>query len=103
MAFRLSFSARALSDIGAAHDWYAVQASGLGNEFLAAVDLQVERLKQAPHLYAEVLPRVRRALLPRFPYGLFFTLRGNDIRILAVLHQARGQRAWPTGRSGASE
>lgn len=100
MAFHLSFSARALREVGAAHDWYAAQVPGLGNEFLAAIALQIERLMQAPLLYAEVVPGVRRALLPRFPYGLFFAVRGHRVQVLAVLHQARDQQTWPAARTG---
>lgn len=103
MAYRVSLTAQALRDIGAAHDWYSKQAPGLGEEFLAAAGLQIERLRQAPQLYAEVLPRVRRCLLPRFPYGLFFTLRGDDIRVLAVLHQTRDHHSRPVGRKGSGQ
>lgn len=45
-------------------------------------------------LYAEVIPRVRRALLPRFPDGLFYAVRGDLVHILAVLHDARSPRRW---------
>lgn len=67
MAFRLTLSPRALREIGEAYEWYETQSAGLGHEFVAAVELQVKRLEQAPLLYAEIIPRVRRALLPRFP------------------------------------
>ncbi len=95
MAFRLKFSSRALREIGEAQEWYDLQSTGLGEEFIAALELQLKRLEQAPLLYAEVIPNVRRALLPRFPYGLFYTVRGNLIHILAVLHDARNPRHWP--------
>ncbi len=67
MAFRLKFSARALREMGEAHDWYESQSPGLGEEFLIATALQLKRLEQAPLLYGEVIAGVRRALLPRFP------------------------------------
>lgn len=67
MAFRLKFSARALREIGEAQAWYETQSPGLGEEFVAAIALQLKRLEQAPLLYAEVIPKVHRALLPRFP------------------------------------
>ncbi|NOT82278.1 MAG: type II toxin-antitoxin system RelE/ParE family toxin [Gallionella sp.] len=95
MAFRLKFSSRALREIGEAREWYELQSLGLGEEFVAAMGLQLKRLEQAPLLYAEVIPNVRRALLPRFPYGLFYTVRGNLIQVLAVLHDARHPKRWP--------
>jgi plasmid stabilization system protein ParE len=95
MAFRLKFSSRALREIGEAQEWYELQSPGLGEEFIAAMELQLKRLEQAPLLYAEVIPSVRRALLPRFPYGLFFAVRGELVHVLAVLHDARNPRRWP--------
>ncbi len=89
MAFRLKFSARALREIGEAQAWYETQSPGLGEEFVAAIALQLKRLEQAPLLYAEVIPKVHRALLPRFPYGLFYVVRGDLIHVLAVLHDKR--------------
>lgn len=95
MAFHLKFSSRALCEIGEAQEWYELQCTGLGDEFIAAMELQLKRLEQAPLLYAEVIPKVRRALLPRFPYGLFYAVRGNLVHILAVLHDARNPKRWP--------
>ena len=100
MAFRLKFSSRALREIGEAQEWYELQSPGLGEEFIAAMELQLKRLEQAPLLYAEVIPNVRRALLPRFPYGLYYAVRGNLISILAVLHDARNPRQWPMDGRG---
>jgi plasmid stabilization system protein ParE len=98
MAFRLKFSSRALREIGEGQEWYELQSIGLGEEFIAAMELQLKRLEQAPLLYAEVIPSVRRALLPRFPYGMFYTVRGNLIHVLAVLHDARNPKRWPSSR-----
>ncbi len=71
MAYRLKFSARAVREIGKAYEWYEAQTEGLGSEFELAFELQLKRLEQVPFLYQEVLPGVRRTLLPRFPYGVF--------------------------------
>lgn len=98
MAFRLKFSARALREVGEAREWYELQSSGLGEEFIAAMELQLRRLEQAPLLYAEIIPEVRRALLPRFPFGLFYTVRENLVHVLAVLHDARNPGRWPKAR-----
>jgi plasmid stabilization system protein ParE len=98
MAFRLKFSARALREIGEAQEWYELQSPGLGEEFISAMELQLKRLEQAPLLYAEVIPGVRRALLPRFPYGMFYAVQENLIQVLAVLHDARNPGLRPKTR-----
>lgn len=98
MAFRLKFSSRALRETGEAQEWYELKNPGLGEESIAAMTLQLNRLEQAPLLYAEVIPGVRRAFLPRFPYGLFYAVRGNLIHVLAVLNDARNPSRWPKTR-----
>lgn len=98
MAYRLKFSSRALREIGEAQEWYELQSPGLGEEFIAAMELQLKRLEQSPLLYAEVIPSVRRALLPRFPYGVFYAVWGNLIQVLAVLHDVRNPGRWPKPR-----
>lgn len=98
LAFRLKFSARALREIGEAREWYEAQGQGLGEEFLTAIELQLKRLEQAPLLYAEAIADVRRALLPRFPYGIFYAIRDDLIHVLAVIHTARSPYRWPKGQ-----
>jgi toxin ParE1/3/4 len=98
MAYHLKFSARALRETGEAQEWYESKSSGLGEEFIVAIELQLKRLEQAPLLYAEIIPGVRRALIPRFPFGLFYVVRSNLIHVLAVLHDARNPNRWPKSR-----
>lgn len=99
VAYHLKFSGRAVREIGEAFDWYEEQSKGLGSEFELAFELQLKRLEQVPLLYAEVIPGVRRTLLPRFPYGVFFTVKGDLVYVLAVIHNARNPRRWPQERS----
>ena len=101
MAFRLKFSSRAVREIGEAQEWDELQSPGLGDEFIATLELQLKRLEQAPLLYPEVIPNVRRALLQRFPFGLFYAVRGNLIHILAVIHDARNPRRGPQNANNA--
>jgi toxin ParE1/3/4 len=98
VAYRLKFSSRAVREIGEAYEWYEAQSLGLGSEFELAFELQLKRLEQVPLLYTEVLPSVRRTLLPRFPYGVFFVVRNDLVHILAVIHNARHPARWPKAK-----
>ena len=98
MAYRLKFSSRAVREIGEAFTWYEEQSKGLGAEFELAFELQLKRLEQVPLLYPEVISGVRRTLLPRFPYGIFYTLKTDVVHVLAVIHHARKPKRWPSAR-----
>jgi len=97
MAEPVVLSPRAVTEIGEAYEWYEEQLPGLGEQFLVVLDAQIELIKASPGLYAEAIPGVRRALLKRFPYGIFYARSGEIISILAVVRTARSPRNWPRG------
>jgi plasmid stabilization system protein ParE len=67
----------------------------LSAEFLRAVELNLGYVLRNPDLFAEVLPGIRRIGLRRFPYSLFYRVRGQKITVLACLHQHRDPDEWP--------
>jgi len=95
MAYRLRVSDRATEEIGEAFDWYQEQQPGLGDEFLAALDSQFRSILLMPRVYAQTQPGIRRALLPRFPYGVFYAEKAEMIAILAVIQTSRSPKRWP--------
>ena len=95
MAYRLKLSERALREIGEAYEIYEGRVSGLGGDFLEAVSRQVRLIAESPLLFAEIYRGVRRSLVSRFPYSVFYVLRGDLVSILGVIHMSRSQRRWP--------
>jgi len=45
-------------------------------------------------MFPRVDPRVRRARVKRFPYGIFYTVDRETVRVIAVLRNARGAHWW---------
>ncbi len=95
MAYRLTVSDRAVREIGEAYEWYEEQVAGLGNEFIEALEAQFEVIARSPWQYAETQRGVRRALLSRFPYGVFYASKGDIVSVLSVVHTSRDPRRWP--------
>lgn len=100
MAFRLVVSERAQREIAEAYEWYETQLAGLGTQFLQNVDVQFATIAGSPQIYATVHRNIRRALLLRFPYGIFYVVSGDIVAILAVVHTARNPRRWPRRTQG---
>jgi toxin ParE1/3/4 len=81
-------------DLSEAHAWYSAQRRALGREFLRAVDACFAAIRRNPEAYQVIERKVRRALLRRFPYGVFFEVLADYIVVYAVFHGARDPRAW---------
>ncbi len=89
-------SPEAENDVAAAAQWYEEQRSGLSLEFRSALDQTFSVIERTPELYPPIYRALRRALVRRFPYGVFYVERADDIVVVAVLHTSRNPRLWRT-------
>lgn len=73
-----------------ARDFYEARVARLGLEFIRAVEQQVLRLAESPGRWMIVRGEIRRCLMRRFPYVVYFRAVGEGhIRLTAVKHQRR--------------
>lgn len=86
---------RAERDIQSAYEWYESQRAGLGNEFLAAPRERLETVRGHPESSPVIYRGIRRAVVSRFPYLIFYIARPERVAVLAVLHHARNPAVWP--------
>lgn len=92
MSFRVALHPIATADVRAAQVWYDEQRSGLGAEFLAAVDDGLVALETRADIAPVYYRGLRRVLIRRFPYKLFYLLVGDRVEVLRVLHSHRDHR-----------
>jgi plasmid stabilization system protein ParE len=85
---------RAEVDIFDAAIWYETEREGLGRAFEADFDRIASRIQAAPLHFPEIEPDVRRAMLGRFPYGVFFVVGEEIVTVFAVLHLHRDPETW---------
>lgn len=77
------------ADFQSAYSWYEDELPGLGLEFTAEFRRAYQKLRRHPLLYAVRFSSIRRLNLDRFPYGIFYVVNADEIRVLAVLHGSR--------------
>lgn len=84
----------AAADIVEAAAWYSRQRPGLGEAFLSAVRETADRISEHPLQYAVIHRETRRALVKRFPYGLFYQLLDQKVVVVACFHTSLNPRVW---------
>ncbi len=88
------------TDLLLAYKWYEDEREQLGLEFMASVGLQLEKVASSPESYPVVYKGVRRCILKRFPYAIFYLAREDAVVVICVSHQARNPDHWKSRSLG---
>ncbi len=71
-------------------EYYDECAQGLGVEFLNEFERHILKIASMPTRWMMVEADVRRSLMKRFPYVVYFRVLENDaLRVTVVKHQRR--------------
>lgn len=65
-------------------DYYELQSDGLGYDFLDEYEKTLSRIWRFPEAWTLVTSYLRRCLMRRFPYAVFYTIMEEEIVISAV-------------------
>ncbi len=90
----VEFHPEAEAEFLSASQFYGAQTQKLGLDFISAVERGCRRLLEFPNAGHPFGRRLRRLLLPRFPYGLLYRVEPDRIYIVAVMHLSRRPGYW---------
>jgi len=86
---------------------YEERRDGLGDEFVAAIAVMLQRIGEAPESFPrwpstrQASPTIRKATIERFPYLIAFEQHKGYALVLGVAHQKRRPLYW-LGRASGS-
>ena len=63
-------------------------------QYTTLVQEVFDRIADAPEIYEQVLPGVRRGIVCRYPYQVLYQLEERQILVLAVFHGKRNPKIW---------
>lgn len=94
MTYALIIKPKAEFDIQDAYEYYEKGKPGLGSEFVRAVDACFAKIGRNPLAYPVLHKQIRRVLIRRFPYGIFYIFEDDRIIVIACLHAKRDPKSW---------
>lgn len=74
--------------------WYENKLQGLGESFLLNVEATIRTIKRNPEAFPKVYKEIRRVLIKKFPFGIFYLIEKERIVILAIFHASRSPKNW---------
>ena len=96
MNYVLVFRPEVREELNEAYNWYQSQQTGLGDEFLDCVDNMLNRICKMPESYAVVYLDVRRTVVRRFPYAIYYRIVSSRVIVTAIFHSRRDPKSWQT-------
>jgi plasmid stabilization system protein ParE len=93
------YDPRVEDDLADAASFYEERSPGLGEDFLADVRRAVDEVLRAPMRWPQVEGGpVRRYLLGRFPYAVYYHADRARVVVLTVTHTRRHPDTWKARR-----
>lgn len=74
--------------------FYQRKSPGLGDRSLREFDAGITAIRDAPERWGIMEGDIRRDLMDRFPYGIYYRVEGDVLRILVVTHHKRHPDCW---------
>lgn len=94
MTLQVSLTPEAEADVEEVHVWYAERGLALADDFRRSLDECMARIASHPEGFPAVHGWVRRALLRRFPYCVFYVLEAERAVVIGCFHARRDPRVW---------
>lgn len=92
MTYPILITPEAERDIADAIDWYDAISPELTISFMFELTAALGTISEHPESYSSISLGLRRALLRRFPYGVFYRQVPAAIQVIAVFATARDPR-----------
>jgi plasmid stabilization system protein ParE len=88
----IRFTPEADAELAEARYWYAHQQEDLDIEFMKSIDDALLRIVRNPELV--VYRALRRVVVRRFPFAVFYEVTTEEIQVIAVFHSRRDPERW---------
>jgi toxin ParE2 len=91
---RIRFLEIAQIELDDAIEYYNYEVPGLGEAFLTEVLNTLDRIGKYPEAWQPSSKRTRRCLTRRFPYGIMYQIRKDEILVVAIANLHRKPDYW---------
>ena len=75
-------------------EYYNYESFGLGDDFLKEFLTALKRIGEFPEAWQPCTKRTRRCQTRRFPYGIIYQIREQEILVIAVANLHREPDYW---------
>ena len=91
---KIIFTELAAKELLQARSFYEVEVTGLGEKFSSEIKSALKRISNFPTAWPILKNEIRKCIVRKFPYNLFYSIEQDFILILAIAHHHRKPYYW---------
>ncbi len=89
-----SFHPIAVKEFFDSIDYYEEKSPSLGREFSKEIYSTIQRMLQFPRAWPKISQNCRRCIIKRFPYGIIYYIKEDEILIVAIMQLNQKPKNW---------
>ena len=90
----IHFTKEALFDIEDIVLWYEEQRIGLSYDFELCLEAGIDTILRDPVAFQKRHKEVKVRFISRFPHGIHYRIKENEITVIGVFHTSRSPKNW---------
>ena len=94
MSLSISFRRAAREEFIESANWYKGKSLQLGLDFITEIERCLSLVAENPLSYEIIHKDIRRIVVKRFPFNVYYRVEAKRIVVLAVFHGKRDPELW---------
>jgi plasmid stabilization system protein ParE len=92
--FSIDISDEAEIDFDKSYEYYYEASQKVADAFYRQVKLSLEDIKHTPNFFPLAHKNLRKCVVKKFPFVIYYQIVESEIRVIAIFHTSRNPEIW---------
>ena len=92
--FSIELSDEAEVDFDKSYEFYNEDSSKVADTFFKRIDSELENIKQNPDSFPIAYKDVKKYVVKKFPFVIYYRIVETVIQVIAIFHTSRNPEIW---------
>lgn len=92
--YNIELSDEAEADLDDSYNYYNEISFSVADTFIKQIGLSFDFIKQNPEVSPVILRSLRKFVVVRFPFVIYYRLIEETIQVVAIFHTSRNPKIW---------
>ena len=92
--YKIELSDEAESDFDKSYEYYVDENKKFADNFFKQVNSSLEKISESPEANPLVYKTVRKHVMKKFPFIIYYQVKELLVKIIAIFHTSRNPEIW---------